>query len=338
MDKSTRALESSLLYQDMRDAIALIQSIDVDSITELLPHIKHDSVLMTGEGSSRIFPAKKVISDSLRNKYRERLVTENATQALEYDLLDYTVFVVSNSGKTRECIRLIDSLISRGHDNILGVVANSDTPVIQRAHGGYVVRCGEERAVASTKSVVAQAMFFDVLFRLLNEKALPDFEKLSKMFEHVLTMDIPKAIIEPVAKAETIYFSGRNNGVAEELVLKANEIARKKADYLEGTYALHGVEEVMQQNDVVIVTNPFAEEEDKFREVLVDGVGVPVVAVASHKTAFPTIMLPDAGEFQPYLELAAGWNLLINVGLHNNIDIDHPVRARKMGNEFEALV
>jgi glucosamine--fructose-6-phosphate aminotransferase (isomerizing) len=37
-----------------------------------------------------------------------------------------------------------------------------------------------------------------------------------------------------------------------------------------------------------------------------------------------------------YLELAAGWNLLVEVGVQTGIDLDKPVRARKVGNEFIA--
>lgn len=319
----------------MRDAVALIQNLDPEDISAFLPNIMHDNIFLTGEGSSRIFPAKKTIFDSLRNNYRELFVTEGATQALEYDLSAYTVFVASNSGKTRECVRLIDALASRGHDNILGVVAQSDTPVIERTHHGYILNCGEERAVASTKSVVAQALFFDVLFRLRNKHTLPDFKQLARRFGQALTMDISDEFIGAVADADTVYFSGRNNGVAEELVLKANEIMRTKADYLEGTYALHGVEEIMRKTDALLIVDPFPEEEEKFKDALVKGVGVPVVAIATHDTAFPTIVLPDAGEFQPYLELAAGWNILIKAGVRSNIDVDHPARARKTGNEFE---
>ena len=47
------------------------------------------------------------------------------------------------------------------------------------------------------------------------------------------------------------YFSGRNNGVAEEITLKTNEITRKKSSYLEGTYAVHGIEEVLGKQDVI---------------------------------------------------------------------------------------
>ncbi len=84
--------------------------------------------------------------------------------------------------------------------------------------------------------------------------------------------------------------------MAEELTLKTNEITRKKSDYLEGTYAVHGIEEVMNPDDVVILINPFPAEVEKIRETLVKGVGLKVFAVASGETIFPTVKVPDAGE------------------------------------------
>jgi glucosamine--fructose-6-phosphate aminotransferase (isomerizing) len=139
---------------------------------------------------------------------------------------------------------------------------------------------------------------------------------------------------DAIANAGTIYFAGRNDGVAEELTLKTNEITRKKSDYLEGTYAVHGIEEVMNPDDVVIFINPFPAELEKIRETLVKGVGLRVFAVAPQDTIFPTIKVRDVGEYSTYVYLGVGWNILIEVGIALGINLDKPVRARKVGNEF----
>ncbi|MFC1517193.1 SIS domain-containing protein [Candidatus Margulisiibacteriota bacterium] len=331
--KENKYKEFSLI-QDMLETTALVKKTAVNSIASFLPYIEKNKIFLTGEGSSRIFPAKKLIYDALRDNYAEHFVTENATQALEYDLTDYTVFVTSNSGKTKECIRLIHDLKGKDHNNILGVVANPDTPVLNKSNHGHILSCGPEHAVASTKSVIEQALFYDILFRKKNDHYLPDFIKLGELIEKVLAMKIPEEIISTVAAAEIIYFSGRNNGVAEELALKANEIARKKSEYLEGTYAVHGIEEVMQKNEVAIIIDPYHQEEEKFKEVLQKGIGLSVFAIATKQTIFPTIIIPEFGDFNPYLELIVGWNLLVEIGLRNGIDLDKPARARKIGNEF----
>jgi glucosamine--fructose-6-phosphate aminotransferase (isomerizing) len=147
-------------------------------------------------------------------------------------------------------------------------------------------------------------------------------------------MPIDPAIIQAAVKAPTIFFAGYNDGVAEELTLKTNEITRKKSDYLEGTYAVHGIEEVMNSNDIVFVVDPIDEELEKFQEVLVKGVGLKVIAIANRNTPFTTIRVPDAGELTSYVYLCAGWNLLVEIGISIGINLDKPERARKVGNEF----
>ena len=149
-----------------------------------------------------------------------------------------------------------------------------------------------------------------------------------------MTLNIAPEITEAIAAAGTIYFAGRNDGVAEELTLKTNEITRKKSDFLEGTYAVHGIEEVMNADDVVILINPFASELDKIKETLADGVGLKVIAVSDQETIFPTIQVKDVGQLQNYVYLAAGWNILVEVGIQLGIDLDKAERARKVGNEF----
>jgi glucosamine--fructose-6-phosphate aminotransferase (isomerizing) len=140
--------------------------------------------------------------------------------------------------------------------------------------------------------------------------------------------------VSAAVKAPTIYFAGFNDGVAEELTSKTNEITRKKSDFLEGTYAVHGIEEVMDPGDIVFVVDPIDDEADKFHDVLEKGVGLKVVAIANRPTRFPTILVPDAGDFTPYVYLCAGWNVLVEIGMASGINLDKPQRARKVGNEL----
>ena len=310
----------------------IVKNLDVDRIISLAEKVNKPKILFTGEGSSRIFPAKKTLFDALRKGYRGNFYTEAGTQALEYDLRDTCVFVASNSGKTKEGVRLIRHLKSQGHDSIIGVIANSGTPIQLESNSHYLLTCGKENAVAATKSVLEQALFYDTLFRKINGQPLPDVNKLGDLITQVLEMEISDEIVESLMNADLLYWAGRNNGVAEELTLKTNEIARKKSDYLEGTYVVHGIEEVMDESEAVIVVSPFKEEEEKFSEVLEKGVGLKVMVIASSPTRFPTLIIPEYGDYTPYLELVAGWNLLVETGVRSGINLDKPVRARKIGN------
>jgi glucosamine--fructose-6-phosphate aminotransferase (isomerizing) len=189
--------------------------------------------------------------------------------------------------------------------------------------------------VAATKSVVEQGLFYEsILWHILGKDMTSQCEALAARIEQALTAAIDPQIVEQAAGAPTIYFAGYNDGVAEELTLKTNEITRKKSDFLEGTYAVHGIEEVMDPSDIVFVVDPIEEEIDKFDEVLVKGVGLKVVAIADHDTPFTTIRVPDAGELAPYVYLCAGWNVLVDIGLALGINLDKPERARKVGNEL----
>jgi len=67
--------------------------------------------------------------------------------------------------------------------------------------------------------------------------------------------------------------------------------------------------------------------------VLAKGVGLTVIAVSTKPTSFPTIQVPES-DLQSYVNMAAGWNLLVEVGVKLGINLDKPVRARKVGNEF----
>ncbi len=324
------------LVQEMMQTIEVIKNFNPDKTKSIAEKIKSAGKLfLTGEGSSRIFPAKSAIRKALTWGMDLSISTDGSRQAAQYDLSEFAVFCASNSGRTKEVVLLAKILAATGNENRFALTANNDTLLEKECIKTFVLNCGWEQAVAATKSVVEQALFYEsVLWHIRGVDKTGDCLKLSGFIEKALTAKIPEEIIKLAASAPTIYFAGYNDGVAEELTLKTNEITRKKSDFLEGTYAVHGIEEVMEKNDIVFVIDPIEEEIEKFREVLVKGVGLKVVAISDRDTPFPTIRIPEAGEMKPYVLLSAGWNLLVEIGLATGINLDKPERARKVGNEF----
>jgi glucosamine--fructose-6-phosphate aminotransferase (isomerizing) len=324
-----------LLVQEMMDTVRVVRGFDPYQTQQVAQKSKGTGKLfLTGEGSSRMFPAKNVIRKALKSGIPLHIATDGSRQAAEYELSGHVVFCASNSGRTKEVIALAKKLAEKGNEHRYGLSANAGTPLEQVCTKTFVLTCGWEQAVAATKSVVEQGLFYESILwhqnGQSNARCVPD---LSGMLERALTLPIDPEIIDAAAKAPTIYFAGYNDGVAEELTLKTNEITRKKSDYLEGTYPVHGIEEVMTAKDIVFVVDPIAEEMEKFNEVLVKGVGLSVVAIATRDTPFPTIRVPDAGDLTPYVYLCTGWNLLVEIGLSLGINLDKPERARKVGNE-----
>lgn len=325
------------LVKEMMETPGIMKSFNPKVSERFVKAIKEKKGLfLTGEGSSRLLPAKRAIFDALRKEFLMPVMTEGCTQSREYNLKDFAVFAASNSGQTKEVIRLVLALKEKKHDAIFGLTANQNTKLEEFAHATHILSCGKEQAVAATKSVVEQALFYDSLLRNLRGEKMKGLDKAAEITEKVLTTPLDKEMVETIKKADLIYFAGRDNGVAAELALKTNEITRKKSAFLEGTFALHGIEEVMEKNEVLIWVDPFDVDQDKFMEKLVKGVGISVFAISSKETIFPTIRIPDAGEYSEYVQLAAGWNILVETGVTLGIDLDHPQRARKVGNEYVA--
>ena len=335
MNTTEQKYNKFALVREMMETPGIVRNFKHDDIHRFAKKIKSKKgLLMTGEGSSRIFPAKRTIYSMLKSGYSFPVVTEGATQANEYALMDHAVFAASNSGQTKEVIRLVYSLKQRNHDAVFGLTANKNTKLQELVHDTFILSCGKEDAVAATKSVIEQGLFYDCLLRSIEGQEMNGLKEAGDKIEQALTMKIDPAIIDRIKSADVIYFAGRNNGVAEELALKTNEITRKKSAYLEGTFAVHGIEEVMDRNEVLIWVEPFAEEVEKFNDCLVKGVGMNIVAISCSNTIFPQMHIPYGGLYSEYVQLAAGWNILVETGIALGIDLDKPVRARKVGNEF----
>lgn len=324
------------LVQEMMDTIDVVKKFNSSQTKDVAGKIKSvGKLFLTGEGSSRIFPAKNAIRKALTMGLDISIATDGSRQSSQYDLSEFAVFCASNSGRTKEVVLLAKKLAEINNDSRFALSANKGTLLEEACKETFVLTCGWEKAVAATKSVIEQALFYEsILWNIDNKNDPPSFSELAGKIEEALILPIDPDIIEAAAKAPTIYIAGYNDGVAEELTLKTNEITRKKSDYLEGTYAVHGIEEVMDKNDIVFVIDPIDDEIEKFQDVLVNGVGLKVVAIAGRDTPFTTIRVPDAGKMNPYVYLSAGWNLLVEIGLTLSIDLDKPERARKVGNEF----
>jgi glucosamine--fructose-6-phosphate aminotransferase (isomerizing) len=324
------------LVQEMMQTVEVVTKFNPNQTKKVAEEIKSvGRLFLTGEGSSRIFPAKNAIRKALTWGMKMSISTDGSRQSAQYDLSEFAVFCASNSGRTKEVVLLAKKLYSIGNKHRYALTANEDTLLEKECSETFVLNCGWEQAVAATKSVIEQTLFYEsILWNMMGVDKTIECSKLPAVIEKALTMPIDKEIIKIATKAPTIYFAGYNDGVAEELTLKTNEITRRKSDFLEGTYAVHGIEEVMDKDDVVFVVDPIEEEIDKFEEVLVKGVGLNVIAIADRETPFTTIRVPSAGEMNPYVFLSAGWNLLVEIGLAIGINLDKPERARKVGNEL----
>jgi glucosamine--fructose-6-phosphate aminotransferase (isomerizing) len=325
------------LIQEMLQTPELMTHFDFRQTKKIAETIRDTGKLfLTGEGSGRIFPAKGFIDDVRKLRFDLNVATEGCYQAMDCDLSQWTVCVASNSGQTKETIALFSKLKKESHQKRIGITSNPDAKLVELSNDSIVLSCGKEKAVAATKSVVEQALVYrSILCNIADHAGLERIAQAAAFAETVLNAEYDSAWIEPLSRASMIYFAGRNNGVAEELTLKTNEITRKKSDFLEGTYLLHGVEEIMNPNEAIVLVDPFESEWNRIKEIFVEKIGMTVVAIASKPTIFPTIEIPTCNQYDSYLQLFAGWNLLVQIGVACGVNLDQPQRARKIGNAYE---
>lgn len=318
------------LVCEMMEACEILHEFRLKGCDELIAAIKKSGkLLLTGEGSNRIFPANNAVYTSFRAGVEINLITESSRQAGEYDLSDFSVIGASSSGETKELIWLMERFASLGKADVFALTANQDSKLSEIVEKTFTLKCGVEICAAATKSVVEQALFYQELLAQLQGRTLSGkFSQMADAFSHALQLEISPDIIKTLAQAEGVYFAGRNDGVSQELAVKANEIMCKKSQYLEGTSLLHGIEKVIGEKDVVVLVNPFGAELENIKATFSDTLGLSVVAISDEETIFPTIKVKDIGELQNYVYLAAGWNLLVEVGLSLNLNLDEPNRSR----------
>ena len=270
MNLKEEKYSSFSLIREMLETPGIIGAFD-PKISErfVKPISAKKGIFLAGEGSSRLFPAKRAIWSNLKKDFMIPVITEGCTQSMEYKLDDFAVFLSSNSGQTKEVIRLANFLKAKNHKSVFGLTANRNTKLQELANDTHVLSCGKEEAVAATKSVVEQGLFYDSLLRNIRGEKMEGLGTLAGQTEEVLTSPIDKSITELLIKTDIIYFAGRDNGVAQEIALKANEITRKRSAFYEGTFALHGIEEIMNKDEVLIWVDPVDDDQDKFMECIV---------------------------------------------------------------------
>ena len=95
------------LVQEMMDTVRVVKNFDVNQTQKVSKEIKKvGKIFLTGEGSSRLFPAKNAIRRALTLGLDLQVVTEGSRQAAQYNLSKFAVFCASNYGRTKEVVLL----------------------------------------------------------------------------------------------------------------------------------------------------------------------------------------------------------------------------------------
>jgi len=291
--------------------------------------------MITGEGSSRIFPGKNLQWHKLLAGRGPEISVHDSTQLRNINLSDYLVFGASNSGKTKELIDLFSELKSQIPGQLLALSSHHNTPLAELATSIIYTDFCSEKAIGATQSVVIQALIYDLLLIHILGHEL-DLNLLSSVIEVALSIEIPCEVVQTIVNTKRLFVVGADNGVAEEIALKAIETIRKPTFFISGTMMLHGFEEIVESDDVFLLFDPLGEHIERIIDIYCSGIGAKVIMLGTKHPNCLTVPIPSPVDpfFEGYQKLAIGWNLLATIGIEMGVDIDKPTRARKIGNSY----
>src|SRR5687767_14889076 len=195
------------IVRDMMATADVVANFDPNQAKDTAAAIEKVGKLhLTGEGSSRLFPAKHSIMQARRAGWTVALHTDAGRQSQEYDLSNWAVFAASNSGRTSEVIKLFTNLKEKGHNHRYGLTASDGSKLGELSNDCYVLKCGPEGAVAATKSVVEQTLFYHSMLEHVAGKPTlgGKLKTLSSQMREALTVPIDPTLTDKIARAGTI--------------------------------------------------------------------------------------------------------------------------------------
>lgn len=329
--------------QEMLQAKEICENFDFEITKQIANEIGDKRIIFTGMGSSLMFPGKHAKNRALKLNVKNKIEAYFASDLFQYDdFSGSTVFVCSNSGKTKECVLLMEHL-QKSKANYIAVTAVEDSVLAQRSEKRIILKGGFEEGVAATKSVVEQALIYDsLIFHLAKMQGKEvDFGVLKaslveagNYIENNINVDVDNALLEKLEKFDQYYFVGLDNGVAEEMTLKCYEIVRKRAFFFPDTHIVHGVVEAINGGCAVVFGpenfTSYISDFQNFQKTT----GCELIGVGE-SSFMEGIQIKANETFKDYCLLAGGWGLLRNIAKSLKLDMDHPVRATKVGNPFE---
>jgi len=329
--------------KEMIESADVIKNFNLGVTEKLAEEIGSKRIIFTGMGSSVLFPAKHAKNRAFELNINNKIEAYFASELLSHnDFSDTFVILCSNSGMTKETILLQEHIKKRGAE-YAAVTAVPNSILAKRCEQKIIMQCGFEKGVAATKSVIEQGLILDSLVLNLGKKQGKkiDFKKLKGLISNAhksilwnININVKKSIIDALADASFIYIIGRTTGVADEIALKMHEIARKSAFFYPDTHIVHGIEESIESNPIVLF------EPSKFKNFIGDFINFSkrtncrLFGIDNQKI-IEGIKIKLTPYFENYCLLAGGWGLLRNIAKKINIDMDKPKKAVKIGNPYK---
>jgi glucosamine--fructose-6-phosphate aminotransferase (isomerizing) len=156
------------------------------------------------------------------------------------DLRDWLAIGVSQSGATREIVSCLDWARTRGAATI-GITNDPSSELSIRADMAIDLGCGEERAVAATKTFIAECAALAALGYFWAQSA-PNWDDVVGAGEAMMSASLDESVVEMMAGADVLAVLGRGYRypIALEMALKLMEACRLWAVGMSWADLLHG--------------------------------------------------------------------------------------------------
>lgn len=338
-----KTFKLSYTEKEMLEAKDVCLNFDLSQTAQLAKQIGKKRIIFTGMGSSMIFPAKQAKNRALQYNIDNKVEAYFASDLFQYtEFSDTFLFLCSNSGRTKEVILLLEHARKHGA-TCVALTAVEDSLLAKQCDTKIILSCGFEKGVAATKSVVEQGLLYDsLIFHLAKEQGKEiDFAVLRKeltatgeCIKQNVNAVIDKKFLDILTVSNHYFMIGLDNGVAEEITLKAYEITRKMALFYPDTHIVHGVIESIH-NDIAIVfqSNAFSNYFSDF-ETFKQKTNCAFIGI-DENSQLPGVNIAVNKMFKNYCYLAGGWGLLRGVANALSLDIDHPEKVSKVGNPYK---
>ncbi|MBI3722427.1 SIS domain-containing protein [bacterium] len=149
---------------------------------------------------------------------------------------------VSQSGKSPDVVHTLESL-RRGGALALAVTNDADSPLARAAEHVIALECGEERAIAATKTFTASLAALAALVAAWTKNAAlrSQLERVPEAAARALEVGVERAAAI-LASSPVAFVLGRGFGLAVALegALKLKEIARIHAEGVSAAEFMHG--------------------------------------------------------------------------------------------------
>ena len=312
---------------------------------------EYGEILLLGCGSA--YHAGLIFKGAMRELagtfVRDEIASEFVTQRGGAGK-DTLVIAVSQSGETADTLLAVRKAKREGA-TVLSVCNVRASSLVRLSDHAIITKCGRERAVAATKSYVAQAhalLMICLLYAECKEKAdhaalarlRASLAELPEKAELVLEEEEHLSRVALAAKdARAVFFLGRGQDyyAAREGSLKLKEISYLFSEAYPSGELKHGTLALMEKGvfGVIVATDPRLAEKNAatLSEIVCRGASAIVIAtqsIASEMCAEYVVALPDADPlFTPLLSAVAMQEFAYFVAKARGCDVDKPRNLAK---------